>query len=513
MKRLTIIALAMICTTPIHQLYSAAKSSIVAAAFHAAQAAHAAAPPLLVHSTLLEFHAHKDKAEFEIAALLDAYLKRGHLLPQTKLDKIAAQLASPEVIYLSYKGFHDMTQKRMQRALEKACLHEHIPIAHRLIGLGIDVNIKNKNQNSLLIGAVENNNITLASLVLAHSADANVTTRFGATALMCAATHNDPTMYELLLSHGANLVHSDTYGLTIFDIIKSNGHTYDAIIGVLKKFIKTKRPLANIAESMQAFQTCMENYIDRASHIQVTDELYRKLTKLLQSPLYQLFIRYNVDNLLAALQEVLFLAATYGHDDLLRSALTCSSPDIVNPQGRSALMRAAINGHANAVGLIIPHTKTLTHVDHRGNSALYYATAYKYHDCMRLLATPATINQQYAHGNTALIRAARNGDRVGVDILLKSGASIALRRTDGISAIRIATNYCHNDEAIPHHNIVMRLAELHLHRSENVFITEALHRAQEYNNQNLAAQLQALLDRDANAAHLQAIAPKAAPAA
>jgi ankyrin repeat protein len=112
-------------------------------------------------------------------------------------------------------------------------------------------------------------------------------------------------------------------------------------------------------------------------------------------------------------------------------------PNRADPAGRTALMMAAFEGHADVVALLLEHGAEVDRVDSAGRTALLYASSGPYPEVVEVLvANGADVDHADAvEAWTPLMMAAAEGHRPVVEILLQYGATIDQVDRDGDAAI------------------------------------------------------------------------------
>jgi uncharacterized protein len=140
-------------------------------------------------------------------------------------------------------------------------------------------------------------------------------------------------------------------------------------------------------------------------------------------------------------KELFFEAAREGRDDLLVGLLQSGAlqPDERDPQGYTALILAAYNGHPGAVDVLIGKGANACATDAKGNSSLM-GVAFKGETAIaaRLIAAHCNVNAVNNAGQTALMMAALFGRTDVVKLLLAHGADVTVRDSAGNTATSVA---------------------------------------------------------------------------
>lgn len=81
------------------------------------------------------------------------------------------------------------------------------------------------------------------------------------------------------------------------------------------------------------------------------------------------------------------LASAFGHYDIVKWLLDHTKQDLEKGDkfGRTPLILASRNGHLKILSLLIKYKANLNTVDTSGNSALHYAGAYGFIECVEYL--------------------------------------------------------------------------------------------------------------------------------
>ena len=146
----------------------------------------------------------------------------------------------------------------------------------------------------------------------------------------------------------------------------------------------------------------------------------------------------------------LFLAAAYGHIDILRylvengADINACSDDHCTP-----LMIAIKMGHIDVATYLVEHGAKVDLKDDRGCTALHHAMYYYHHDrlevCSCLIERGADVNGCYnnkspQNGRTPLMIASRYGQLDAMTFLIKQGANVNLQDKEGETALHYAVD-------------------------------------------------------------------------
>jgi len=144
---------------------------------------------------------------------------------------------------------------------------------------------------------------------------------------------------------------------------------------------------------------------------------------------------------------LLMIAARGNNVELVRFLLgNRANPERRNPYGDTALMLAAMQGHAATVSAILERKPELNHA---GWTALHYAAFSGHEDVLALLiAAGADIDLKAPNGETALMLAARNGHFQTVRVLAGARADPSVRSIEGKTALDIAREAGHREIAV-----------------------------------------------------------------
>lgn len=102
----------------------------------------------------------------------------------------------------------------------------------RLLALGADVKLQDKDGDTALHGAAETGNVEIIRMLLDKGADINAKNNQGGTPLMWAAVFGNADAVKLLLSRGANASLKDNDGVTALEWASRNNR--QSVVSVLR---------------------------------------------------------------------------------------------------------------------------------------------------------------------------------------------------------------------------------------------------------------------------------------
>jgi len=144
------------------------------------------------------------------------------------------------------------------------------------------------------------------------------------------------------------------------------------------------------------------------------------------------------------------LVVAVWRDDLDQLKKLSTSTDVLDPDGRTALMAAAIDSKNEAARILIDAGADVDTQDPGGWSALHFAAQSGSVDIARMvLDAGAQVDPTDSHGNTPLFRATfesrGNGDVI--ELLRAHGADPKLTNKSGVSPVELARTIANFDVA------------------------------------------------------------------
>jgi uncharacterized protein len=324
-------------------------------------------------------------------------------------------------------------------ALHWAVRSDDRGIATLLVAAGANAKASNRYGVTPLSLAAANGNGAIVEMLLKAGADPNGTVSRGQTILMTASRTGDPAAVRVLLEHGANVnAREDSLGETALMWAAAENHA-----------------------------TAVKLLIQHGAEIDTR-------SKALTFPRD----RFGLEGVLTILPRgnwtPLMYAARDGAADAVRALADAgANVNAVDPDGTTPLVRAIINAHYDAADVLLENGGDPNISDSSGMGALYAAVdmnslgeiygrpARKVKDTLtalelitRLLSHGAKPNAQLTspalqrshtpgepllgEGTTPLMRAAKNGDRAAMQILLDHGADPTMTQKNHTTALMLA---------------------------------------------------------------------------
>ena len=113
--------------------------------------------------------------------------------------------------------------------------------------------------------------------------------------------------------------------------------------------------------------------------------------------------------------------------------------DMVDNDGRTALMRACHFGHHECALALIEAGAAVDMVDNNGNTALLWGCNNGYHECVQaMINAGASVDMVNNNGNTALMHACDHGHHECAQALIDAHADLEPMNRDGQNALMVA---------------------------------------------------------------------------
>ncbi|KAI8787368.1 ankyrin-3 [Biomphalaria glabrata] len=260
------------------------------------------------------------------------------------------------------------------------------------------------------------------------------------TALHLAAEGGHAQVVKILLEAGASALDENADGMTALHLAAKHGHI--ETMNELKKYI----PLRTASEKTGLTALHVAAHFGKADFVR---EMLINVSACVkcEAPVSLAFgIQWSSE----AGMTPLHFAAQSGHEGLVRILLNCpgvQTDSSSSVTGSIPLHLAAGNGHTSVVSLLLSKSTYQIHTkDKRGRTALLRAAANGHLEmCALLIGQGADINTSDKNGFTALHFASSAGYLNVVKLLVESGASPNIETKDGKVPITFATSANHID--------------------------------------------------------------------
>ncbi|XP_048244321.1 uncharacterized protein LOC125376312 isoform X2 [Haliotis rufescens] len=298
-------------------------------------------------------------------------------------------------------------------AAMKAAVSGHQSVFDLLVSNQADLTLVDADGDSLLHLACQGGNTAIVKHVLTPS---NINSRgeYGRTAAMRAAVSGHQSVYDLLVSNQADLTLVDADGDSLLHLACQGGNT--AIV----KHVLTPSNINSRGE------------YGRTAAMRAAVSGHQSVYDLLVSNQADLTL-VDADG-----DSLLHLACQGGNTAIVKHVLTPSDINSRGQYGRTAAMKAAVNGHQSVFDLLVSNQADLTLVDADGDSLLHLACEGGNTAIVKHALTPSNINSRGEYGRTAAMRAAVNGHQSLFDLLVSSQADLTLVDADGDSLLHLA---------------------------------------------------------------------------
>ncbi|XP_059153195.1 ankyrin-2-like [Physella acuta] len=260
------------------------------------------------------------------------------------------------------------------------------------------------------------------------------------TALHLAADGGHSQVVKILLEAGASALDENADGMTALHLAAKHGHI--EVMNELKNFI----PLRTASKKTGLTALHVAAHFGKADFVR---EMLINVSACVkcEAPVSS---TYGMQWSSEAGLTPLHFAAQSGHEGLVRILLNCpgvQTDSASSVTGSIPLHLAAGNGHTSVVSLLLSKSTYQIHTkDKRGRTALLRAAANGHLEmCALLIGQGADINTSDKNGFTALHFASSAGYLSVVKLLVESGASPNIETKDGKVPITFATSANHID--------------------------------------------------------------------
>ncbi|XP_048244348.1 serine/threonine-protein phosphatase 6 regulatory ankyrin repeat subunit B-like [Haliotis rufescens] len=305
-------------------------------------------------------------------------------------------------------------------AAMKAAVSGHQSVFDLLVSNQADLTLVDADGDSLLHLACRGGNTAIVKHVLTPS---NINSRgeYGRTAAMKAAVSGHQSVFDLLVSNQADLTLVDADGDSLLHLACQGGNT--AIV----KHVLTP---SNINS---------RGHYGRTAAMKAAVSGHQSVFDLLVSNQADLTL-VDADG-----DSLLHLACEGGNTAIVKHALTPSNINSRGQYGRTAAMRAAVNGHQSLFDLLVSSQADLTLVDADGDSLLHLACEGGNTAIVQHILSPSNINSRGRYGWTAAMKAAVTGHQSVFDLLVSNQADLTLVSISGDSLLHLA---CHGGNTL-----------------------------------------------------------------
>ncbi len=371
-------------------------------------------------------------------------------------------------------------------------------IVEILLRNGANVNLRVQNGYTPLHHAAENGNDDTIEVLLEHGAQINEETDFGDNALQLAAAAHEIDALGVLAANGADIENINKDGKSVwhYAIDAPDQELLAVVVKWYKKLKKMPQGKLILCEgktplhiaAMREDDEKLQCLLDLGAESDVLDEAGNTFFHLAARENSLEVVNKFIDSVSVNAQNregdtALHMATRNGHFEMVRVLVKKIKVDITNNDGETALHVACKSHKTSAelvdhlVDIIVKaHNWSLVDcTDRLGNTALHIAARSGRAEIMQSLrplnpkvanqngdsplhlatkggqadvldamlqifAKEMQINQQNADGDTLLHIAAKHGDASMVELLIMSGADLAVRNKLGNTALHLVTS-------------------------------------------------------------------------
>lgn len=353
-----------------------------------------------------------------------------------------------------------LKSKKIFTTLHKAASSSDLHCLHVLIKADINVNITNRDGQTVLMTAAAEGHIEAVRCLLSAKANVNIQCNKGKTALSYAADQGHLPCVQHLLTSGSDLNLADKEGHT--PLMRAAMHNHTKIINSLMIHLDKDEDLnVRCKQGKTAFfyaaqyghLDCVKIFMRRGPiDVNITDNDFQTpLATAIQqnhreTVQYLLFRGAQCDAAAKDGTYPIHCAAAVGNLDMLQNLLlegTGQIQDVINLQdshGKTLLMIAAENRHENIVNYLLSiKADTRAHCD-KSWTALHYAAYGARMSCIKRLvrANRDMIDAQTKDGLTCLMISCSKGNYSIVALLISLEADLNVQCKTGKCALHYA---------------------------------------------------------------------------
>ena len=341
-------------------------------------------------------------------------------------------------------------------------------------GRHANVNAREADGTTALHWAVRADDHETAQLLIRAGADASASNRYGVTPLSLAAVNGSAAMIEALLEAGADPNTSAPAGETVLMTAARTGKVA-AVRSLIARGADVNAREGSFGETALMWAAA-ENHADVSRLLVDRGADVNARSNLVDLPNVKVDFATMVVTALSrgGLTPLMFAARQGAGDAAAALAGAGANLNLTDPDGMSALVIAIINAHYDVASVLLDKGADPNVADVAGMAALYAAVDMHTLDPMinrpaprptgdvsavdivgRLLAHGANVNARLkapllarqhnsgdpnlGEGASPLMRAARSGDIVLMQVLLEGGADVKLATKSGMTPLLFAT--------------------------------------------------------------------------
>ncbi|ROT47229.1 hypothetical protein EDM02_03675 [Candidatus Cardinium hertigii] len=338
--------------------------------------------------------------------------------------------------------------KLWHTALHWAVKHGHCDIAELLLSYNASIHYRNQGErDTVLHWAVKYNQENIAQNIVQlllnklieinQIEQINIQNKDGNTVLHLAVEYGMKNLVGLLLDSGAKINIRNKDGNTALHLVVK--YNQENIAQNIVQLLLNKLIQINQIDQINI----QNNDGNTALHLAAIHGI-ENLTELLLDNGAKINIRNKDGN------TALHLAVKYNQENiaqlLLNKLIQINQIDQINIQnndGNTALHLAAIDGRENLVELLLDNGAKIDMQNKKQMMPLEYAVKHRHANMVKLLLDRGNkINKQNKWGIAALHWASKQSDLDGIELLLNAGVKVDAQNDDGNTALHIAYRQC-----------------------------------------------------------------------